>query len=209
MADTNLSYDITGTQDKGSGYWWYMRVDGDGTATASADTWHQGFGAMEVEFVDESPEEQKYDAGGNPLGTIHGNREVSVRLKSGTDEFAIHQFLKNDVFGKYFALVIDCGWSRTDATSSDKMRKFIHIPISKIPRSYRTTAPGGREPELLVKAVNNVSSITLSSVANVSTPGITGLVALCELHATYASASMEFVVSAGEVYEIVEINEAV
>ena len=205
---SELSYDVSGTQDKGSGYWWYCRKDSDGTATASADTWHQGFGAMEVEFVDESPEEQKYDAGGAPLGTIHGNREVSIRLKSGTDEFAIHQFIKNEVFGKYFALTIDMGWSRTDATSSNRMRKFAHIPIAKIPRSYRSMAPGGREPELAIKAVNNVSAITFSSAANVSTPGISGLVALCELHATYASASMEFVVSAGEIYDIVEIDEA-
>ena len=206
---TNLSYDVSGTQNKGSGYWWYCRKDSDGTDTASADTYHQGFGAMEVEFVDETPEEQKYDAGGNPLGTTHGNREVIVRLKSGTDEFNIHKFLKEEVFGKYFALVVDMGWSRTDGTTGNKMRKFAHIPIAKIPRTYRSTSPDGREPEIPVKAINNLTAITLSSVANVTTPVISGLAALCELHTTIAAASMEFVVSAGEIYDIVEIDEAV
>ena len=206
---TNLSYDVSGTQDKGSGYWYYCRKDSDGSAAASPDTYHQGFGAMEVEFVDETPEEQKYDAGGNPLGTIHGNREVTIRLKSGTDEYNIHKFIKEEVFGKYFALLVDMGWSRTDATTGRKMRKFVHVPIAKIPRTYRTTSPGGREPEIPVKAVNNLSAITFSSAAHLTSPEVSGLVALCELHATIAAASMEFVVSAGEIYDIVEIDEAV
>jgi len=200
----DLSYDGTGVQDKGSGIWYYKRVDRDGTDTASADTWHQGNALGEVEFFDETTEESVFDCGGKELDTIHGDRMVGYRFKAATDEFNIHKFLKTEVFGKYFAILLDDGWNRTDSASGDRMKKFVFTPVCKIPRAYRKTAPGGRQTEMNIPALNNTAVVTFGSV----TTAIASLISLCEVDATIAAASLDFTVSINEQYEIVEINEA-
>lgn len=176
-----LTFDKTAIVNKGGQKWAYMRVDEDGASLSQPDSWHDGVYREKSDIEFKQTEKGIFDESGAQVATEKDNMEVSLSITSLQDDAALINFLKDEVEDTYFAIFMERG------EIGDNKKQEVFFPITKIERSYKSSAPG-RRPEIKIIPLENATAVSPASGVPTWAEGTSG----------------SFSVGAGEYFKVVE-----
>jgi hypothetical protein len=150
---------------KGSGYTNPPAIEitgGGGSGSAAdafcSDGWHKGFGRIKSDFEYTQDETPVYDEGKNQFAFKKEVLKGNILFTSIQDDVFTEQFLSKDASKYYWAIFQHAGVSR------ENFNKYRYVGIVKIPKNYRSAAPG-REPELKGMVQCNRQAISVESLS--------------------------------------------
>lgn len=157
FATVDLAKSLTAIRKKGALNWAYKRVNADGTDLTSADTWHDGVYRKSSEIgFDQALETDELEDGSETDGE-DGPFKGDLQITSAQDDANTMKFLKDEVQGKYFAVIMHRGKGK------DNKELEIFIPIVRIARSYSSVS-GTRKPVIKMKYLYNDAAVTPATV---------------------------------------------
>ncbi|MFI5144884.1 MAG: hypothetical protein ACHQJ4_04750 [Ignavibacteria bacterium] len=146
----------------GLGYISVPRVEITGNGSGAevkayiSDGWHLGFARMKSDFDFGQDETPVYDEAKRFFAYKKNELKGTLKFTSLQDDFYTENFLAKEVHKYYWAIFQNAGLSR------DNFNKYRYFGIVRIPRLYKSSAPG-RAPELKGMVMINNADITVNS----------------------------------------------
>lgn len=145
----------------GIGYTSVPQVEISGTGFGAearayiSDGWHTGFARLKSDFEFGQEETPVFDEAKRFFAYKKNELKGSLKFTSLQDDCYTENFLSKEVHKYYWAIFQNAGLSR------DNYSKYRYIGIVRIPRMYKSSAPG-RAPEMRGMIMINNSEITVN-----------------------------------------------
>lgn len=137
-----------------------VTINGEGSGaeiqTFISDGWHYGFARLKSDFEFGQDETPVYDEAKRLFSCRKEDLKGVLKFTSLQDDFIIENFLSKEVHKYNWAIFQNAGPSR------DNFQKYRFFGITRIPRLYKSNAPG-RSPEMKGIVLINKDDITVNT----------------------------------------------